>query len=171
MVASMNKKLKDPFYEACHQGCVRDNKGILEQRIDYQLNAALKLSSRFRHNQLVKDIIELHYEMVAIVNKKLETPLHKACCQGKADVIILGDNRIGFEGSPISCSAIQWKRLLRIALCRSDARNDAESKQFKKVLRAAAGSIWAIVRTALRLPTLQAARNCAYIKLKCVSKI
>ncbi|KAJ0075222.1 hypothetical protein Patl1_34074 [Pistacia atlantica] len=68
---------------------VQDNEGILKQRTDYHLNTVLHLASRFRHFELVKDIIELHPEMVETVNKKLETPLHEACRQGRADAVML----------------------------------------------------------------------------------
>ncbi|KAJ0007940.1 hypothetical protein Pint_29681 [Pistacia integerrima] len=42
-----------------------------------------------RHFELVKEIIELHPKIVKTVNKKLETPLHEACRQGRADAVML----------------------------------------------------------------------------------
>ncbi|KAJ0007134.1 hypothetical protein Pint_29668 [Pistacia integerrima] len=84
---------------------VQDNEGILEQRTDYHLSTVLHLASRFRHFKLVKDIIELHPEIVETVNKKLVDKL----ADGHLDVVKLMMNQswlMDFEEDGIDLNAL-----------------------------------------------------------------
>ncbi|KAJ0007749.1 hypothetical protein Pint_29676 [Pistacia integerrima] len=81
----------------------QDNEGILEQRTDYHLNTVLHLASRFRHAELVKDIIEFHPKMVETVNKKLVDKT------GHLDVVKLMMNQswlMDFEEDEIDLTAL-----------------------------------------------------------------
>ncbi|KAJ0074887.1 hypothetical protein Patl1_34060 [Pistacia atlantica] len=149
---------------------VQDNEGILEQRTDYHLSTVLHLASRFRHFKLVKDIIELHPEIVETVNKKLVDKL----ADGHLDVVKLMMNQswlMDFEEDGIDLNALHVaaamghtdivQNILELAMyivnttkeiincCNNKGHTvleilelslgNAESKQLKKAVKAAAG--------------------------------
>ncbi|KAJ0075882.1 hypothetical protein Patl1_34065 [Pistacia atlantica] len=89
-------------YRGAFDNLVQDNEGILEQRTDYHLSTVLHLASRFRHFELVKDIIELHPEIVETLNKKLVD-------KGHLDVVKLMMNQswqMDFEEDGIDLNAL-----------------------------------------------------------------
>ncbi|PQQ17445.1 ankyrin repeat-containing protein [Prunus yedoensis var. nudiflora] len=68
---------------------VQDNEGFLSQKSGEAKNTVLHLAARFGHVELVSEIIKISPDLVAVVNNRQETPLHEACRQGKADVVML----------------------------------------------------------------------------------
>ncbi|XVF74532.1 hypothetical protein PTKIN_Ptkin13bG0117700 [Pterospermum kingtungense] len=69
---------------------VRENEGILEITTANSLNTPLHLALKFGgNNNLVMEIIKLRPDLVASVNRKLETPLHEACRAGNAEAVML----------------------------------------------------------------------------------
>lgn len=68
---------------------VEENDKILDQRTTGSLNSVLHFAVRYRHIDLVKEIIRFRPDLVRAQNYNLEIPLHEACHQGSFEIVML----------------------------------------------------------------------------------
>jgi len=68
---------------------VKEREEILKQRTDDTFNTPLHIASKYGCIEMVSEIVRLCPEMVSAENNNMETPIHEACKQENAKVLML----------------------------------------------------------------------------------
>ena len=68
---------------------VQEDEDIVKQVVPRSSSTILHLAARLGHHELAAEILKLRPEFAAMMNEKLDTPLHEACREGRAEIVKL----------------------------------------------------------------------------------
>ncbi|KAL1307149.1 hypothetical protein AAHE18_17G011200 [Arachis hypogaea] len=74
---------------ATFSSLLKENEGILNQKTADSYSTPLHIASKYGCTEMVSEIISMCPDMVCVENKKHETPIHEACRQENAKVLML----------------------------------------------------------------------------------